>query len=107
MHAMPYEDDSFDLVIAGWVLVYSSDPDQACREMLRVVRDGGIIAIGATRVAGEKRDKISLGRTDKHYPVADDLLSVFGSAVDNVYVKHNGDTTQDESRTIVIFDVKK
>lgn len=104
MHHMPYADNSFDVVIAGWVLTYSSDPDQACREFLRVVGDRGIIAIGATVLADAKRP--ADGRTDKHYPRTADLLAVFGSAVRNVYVRHDSEPGED-GRTIVIFDVKK
>lgn len=108
MHHMPYPDNAFDVVIAGWVLVYSSDPDQACREFLRVVADRGIIAIGATVLNKADRETAGqAGRTDKHYPSADDILKVFGSAVRNVYVRHQSEPGDNEGRTIVIFDVNK
>lgn len=48
MHALPYPDRSFDIVISSWVLAYSSTPQKAVDEMLRVTRNGGIIAIGCT-----------------------------------------------------------
>ena len=48
MHALPYADGVFDVVISGWVLGYSKDPQKAVDEMLRVVKDGGLIAIGCT-----------------------------------------------------------
>ncbi|MCC6915393.1 MAG: class I SAM-dependent methyltransferase [Rhodospirillaceae bacterium] len=107
MHKMPYADNSFDVLIAGWVLTYSDDPDQACREFLRVVGDRGIIAIGATVLDEKGRaNEAQLGRTSKHYPGADQLLSVFGKHVRNVYVRHESEPGQ-EGRTIVIFDVNK
>lgn len=107
MHSMPYPDNQFDVVIAGWVLVYSSDPDQACREMLRVAADKGIIAIGATRWTEEKWRAKGNGRTQKHYPRVWDVLEMFGTAVHNVYVQHESESDDEEGRTIVIFDVKK
>jgi len=107
MHSMPYADNSFDVVIAGWVLVYSSDPDQACREMLRVVNHHGIIAIGATRWTEEKWRAEGKGRTQKHYPRTQDVLDMFGSAVRKVYVRHDTESDAVEGRTIVIFDVNK
>ncbi len=108
MHKMPYPDNSFDVVIAGWVLTYSSDPDQACREFLRVAGNRGIIAIGATVLNEAGRATAGqTGRTAKHYPRADELLAVFGSAVRNVYVRHESEPGDNEGRTIVIFDVKK
>ena len=46
MHEMPYEDDTFDAIFCGWTLGYSDDRPQALREMVRVTRPGGLIAIG-------------------------------------------------------------
>lgn len=48
MHSLPYPDQSFDVVISGWALAYSSTPDKAIREMVRVCRRGGLLAMGAT-----------------------------------------------------------
>lgn len=107
MHNMPYADNSFDVVIAGWVLTYSADPERACREFLRVAADRGIIAIGATVLDEAGRAADGNGRTAMHYPRADDLLKIFGNAVRNVYVRHESESDDSEGRTILIFDVRK
>ena len=36
---MPYEDNSFDLVIIGWVLVYTNEPQKAINEVIRVLKN--------------------------------------------------------------------
>jgi SAM-dependent methyltransferase len=46
MHEMPYADNSFDVVICGWTVSYSNSPQQLAREMVRVCKDGGVIAVG-------------------------------------------------------------
>ena len=46
MHAMPYPDDSWDVVMLAWVLAYSLDQPLAAMESIRVVRPGGIVAVG-------------------------------------------------------------
>jgi hypothetical protein len=46
MHDMPFADDSFDAVICGWTLSYSTNPGKAAQEMMRVSKPGGLIAIG-------------------------------------------------------------
>jgi SAM-dependent methyltransferase len=41
---LPYPDDRFDLVIARWVFEHVENPDHVARELLRVVKPGGLIA---------------------------------------------------------------
>lgn len=44
VHALEYEDDSFDVVHAHQVLQHVGDPVQALREMRRVAKPGGLVA---------------------------------------------------------------
>jgi len=46
MHALDFEDSTFDVVYIAWTLTYSGDVEQACREAKRVLRSGGTLAIG-------------------------------------------------------------
>lgn len=46
MHDMPYENEQFDVVICGWTLSYSNDPQQLANEMMRVCKPKGLIAVG-------------------------------------------------------------
>ena len=41
--ALPFEDDSFDLVTCQTVLIHLADPAAAIREMARVARPGGVL----------------------------------------------------------------
>ena len=43
--ALPFADESFDLVLANHVLFYCSDVEQACREAARVLKPGGQMCI--------------------------------------------------------------
>jgi SAM-dependent methyltransferase len=43
--ALPYDDDSYDVVISGMVLELSPEPQKMINEMVRVVRPGGIVAL--------------------------------------------------------------
>lgn len=45
VHALDFPDDSFDVVHAHQVLQHVGDPVQALREMRRVTRPGGIVAV--------------------------------------------------------------
>jgi SAM-dependent methyltransferase len=46
MHNMPFEDDSFDVVICGWTLSYSKHPSRVASEIVRVLRSEAILGIG-------------------------------------------------------------
>jgi phosphatidylethanolamine/phosphatidyl-N-methylethanolamine N-methyltransferase len=47
---LEFPDNSFDLVMAAYLITTVSDPQQVCREMLRVVKPGGqIIAVNHSR----------------------------------------------------------
>lgn len=50
MHRMPFEDNSFDVVICGWTLGYSQTPRVVATEMVRVAKPGASIAIGMEHV---------------------------------------------------------
>jgi ubiquinone/menaquinone biosynthesis C-methylase UbiE len=45
VHALEYPDNTFDIVHAHQVLQHISDPIQALREMRRVIKPGGIVAV--------------------------------------------------------------
>ena len=45
VHALPYDDGAFDVVHAHQVLQHVADPVQALREMARVTRPGGVVAV--------------------------------------------------------------
>lgn len=52
VHDLPFADDSFDVVHAHQVLQHVADPVQALREMRRVTRPGGIVAVRDSDYAG-------------------------------------------------------
>ena len=45
MHKMPFDDDSFNAVICGWTISYSTAPHQAAAEIERVLAVGGVVVL--------------------------------------------------------------
>lgn len=45
VYKLPFEDDAFDIAHAHQVLCHLDDPSSAIREMVRVVKPGGIVAL--------------------------------------------------------------
>lgn len=52
VHALGIEDDAYDVVHAHQVLQHVADPVQALREMRRVARPGGLVAVRDSDYAG-------------------------------------------------------
>ena len=96
MHNLRHADHSFDVVISSWVLNYSSNPQRAIDEMVRVCKRGGIVAIGLTynpEVAVISPNGVSNREAivgSMHKSVAE-LKSRFGSKLDRVYFQYEPD----------------
>jgi len=113
MHAMRHADSSFDAVILGWVLAYSEDPGRAAGEIVRVVRPGGVVAVGVeyNPLTQEEliRDVGYLPGARRRIGSCDEILSFFGKAVDHVYLDHTVAPSErdDVGAFCVIFSVRK
>lgn len=109
MHAMPFEDDSFDAVILGWVLAYSEDRAKAASEVLRVVRPGGIVAVGVEWTPESNEELIEqvgyLPGSAVRIEGCDEILALFGQAVTDVLVREEPDRIK-RGPMVVIFSVK-
>lgn len=105
MHQLPYADGSFDAVLYGWVLVYSHDPERAAKEAIRVVKDGGIIGIGAEHYPEPPRNAVGGRRINS----AKEHLELFRGHVGQVFFLHDvGAQLRDRmSNTCVIFAASK
>lgn len=100
MHAMPYEDDSFDIVILGWVLAYSNDQKKAAAEVLRVLRPGGLVAVGyeyTPLTSEELRQKGSDVADAPKLKTTDEILDLFAPQVEDVYFRHDIHATRKKS----------
>ncbi len=97
VHNMEFADDSFDAVIFGWALSYSSEPQKAIDEVVRVTKNGGIVAVGVEYAELDQKDAEKLlGYSIQEYDKLQDrvnsteqLLSLFGDRHDHVYFNHD------------------
>jgi SAM-dependent methyltransferase len=112
MHALPYEDDRWDVIVMGWVLSYSDDPRAAAREAIRVARNGAVIAIGVSHypdaelLAWRAAQPTPANDPRQRLQTVDALLEIFGDRVDRVFFSH--DPPRDaKGSCMVIFSVRK
>jgi SAM-dependent methyltransferase len=113
MHDMPYADSSWDAVMMGWVISYSSEQRRAAMEVVRVTRPGGIVAVGLEwyppGLREQIQDNVGYRSGHTHEPTStDEVLELFGDHVDRVYVRHDPAENLDRVGEIfVIFSIKK
>lgn len=92
MHQMPYENRSFDVVVAGWVLAYSERPSVAAKEIARITKQGGLVAVGVEYSPMTEAQIVAMlgyrPGAEKRIQSCQDILALFGEAVDHVYFHH-------------------
>lgn len=112
MHAMPYQDNQFGAVMLGWVIAYSDNRPKAAKEIIRVTRNGGLIAVGVEytiHTAEELTKERGYEFCDKdRLESVQAILDLFGSNVDHVYFSQDlPKNPPNKWQLLVIFSVKK
>lgn len=82
-HAIPYEDASFDLVIANHVLFYCKDVDRVCSEVGRVLKPGGRFVCGTYGMA-------HMQEVSRLVTQFDDRITLSGENLYEHFGKENG-----------------
>ena len=88
MHAMPYPDNSFDIVFVGWVLSYSRDQEAAAREILRVCRNGAILVLAGS-YSDESTDTSKFKDDTTHMKSCAQVEALFKGHVGHAYFRHD------------------
>lgn len=92
MHALPYPDNSFDAVVCGWVIAYSENKTKAVSEIVRVLRPGGVAAIGVEYAAATEEELIAelgyLPGSSQRLRSTQEILALFGESAGHVYFDH-------------------
>ncbi|MBB6091661.1 ubiquinone/menaquinone biosynthesis C-methylase UbiE [Povalibacter uvarum] len=67
--SLPFEDGFFDCAVSVSAIEYVDDIDKACRELIRVMKPGGVIAIATPGVSPiwDLALKLSTGESPKQY----------------------------------------
>jgi SAM-dependent methyltransferase len=60
MHEMPFPDDHFDVVIMGWAITYSKNPNLVASEIIRVCKNGAVVGIGIDHISFDDNDHLNL-----------------------------------------------
>ena len=114
MHAMPYADDSWDAIVFGWVLAYSDDKQKAADELVRVARNGAVIAIGVEYCCLSNEEVVARygyqpGSNERIWCLAD-ILKYFEGHIGEVYFRHDitPERRHEEAVALIaVFSIRK
>lgn len=108
MHDIPFPDSSFDVVVSGWTLPYSRNSKLAIREKVRVLRDGGLLCLGLTRVPTDHPDYPDMVRRGSSiYMSSDQMLADIGEALGSVAFRHDPLDASKKGAILVIARLRK
>jgi SAM-dependent methyltransferase len=113
MHEMPFADNSFDIIISGWVIAYSDDKKKAAKEMIRVSKNGTVICIGVSHSPATNNEIVKergylIGSAER-IDSTDFLFNLFKPSIENIYFKHDIDSERQDmfGKIITLFSIRK
>lgn len=111
MHKINFDDNSFDVVLSGWTLRYSTDVNLALSEILRVCKPGGIISIGFTYIKDPNKDpKLKTNKTkENEIFTTEQIKNFYKENLRNVYFEFDAyrDNPDINRASIIIMRIKK
>lgn len=111
MHNLPFNDNSFDIIVLGWVLGYSNTPRQVAEEIIRVARPGCIVSIGNDCYTDEYLRASQFYSSERPKSVKS-LTSLFGESLGEVIFAHEPRYTRNDipgfiGHLISTFEIRK
>jgi len=124
MHNMEFKDNTFDAVVFGWTLSYSSAPQDAIDEIIRVSKDGALVAVGVEYNDMKEEDSVELlgysiqeyEKVNKRINTTQQIIDLFGDKQSHVYFNHDAPLKRSHtakglvkgvSNVAVIVEIKK
>jgi SAM-dependent methyltransferase len=99
MHNLEFADGTFDVGYSAWTLTYSPDVRRACKELARVVKPGGVIAVGMDLYGGANE---FVGEHPLPHGLAD-LEEAFAPYVDWIYWQEAADVANEDGKHVTFI----
>lgn len=110
MHRLPFPESYFDVVLCGWVLAYSKNRELAAREIVRVLKPGGVFSIGVSYSKESNEDQYRrrgyLIGTEDRIVNCQQILGYFADSISETHFLVEPDQTMKHSHMLVMASVK-
>lgn len=83
IHKTDFPDDSFDVILLGFMIAYSRDPFSIIKECKRILKPNGLLGISLDYIAPEKMDPnlYSTGEISNSLNSSEDIISLLDSTI--------------------------
>lgn len=120
MHAMPFNENEFDVVICGWTISYSKEPQLACNEIFRVCKNHGVVIFGFDHLSVHNlNDKREAPMQPNRINSISDIKKLFENKIEKTILEYDAEMkelTKDQIRKVsgleasivtIIFKISK
>ena len=100
---IPFDNDTFDLVVIGKMLVYTDDPINVINETIRVLKNNGIVSMYHSHMKDNYYSKFK-------FQTSNSVLDLFKNNLNNIYFKYHvydRKTTSLRGKSNIIVSIKK
>ena len=109
MHKSFYSDSLFDHIVCGWVLTYSNNFEKILDEMLRVVKNKGLISIGFSYAPKHPNDVRVYTKGAEALDSTEQILKKYKDNIEHIYFNFDAKKNNplQKRHSILILRVKK
>ena len=99
IHKAKYQDNFFDIIFCGWVITYSDKFEVLLDELLRIVKNNGIISIGFSY---NPKDNYSIYSTEQ-------IINKLKNNISHIYFNFDAykNNPNKKRHSIIVFKIKK
>ncbi len=102
IHDTDFDDDSFDVVLLGWMISYSKNPKQVIKECVRITKKEGLIGIGIDHDPDQGKDVITdEGPRVNELNNADELIDLFAITKNKVVFNYDHQGQSDHAIAVI------
>ena len=83
IHGTDFPDESFDVILLGWMIAYSKEPKTVVKECRRILKTGGLLGIGLEYLPTKKTFDKYLGEIPNTLNTTADIISLIDSVTIN------------------------
>ena len=107
IHATEFSENSFDVVLLGWMISYSKNPQKVIDECVRITKSGGLIGIGVDYFQEQEVSGIPENSPRvNHLNSSANIIELFKNYSHKVIFDFNHEEKNDDAISVIVKVLK-